>query len=94
MQLSDDEAARRVLTDDEVLQLANLALRVEKHYGEPQDMEWAFANGQFYLVQTRPITTLADARRRNRQGARDRPGCIASHGEWQGARVELAGPTG
>ena len=59
VQLSDDEATRRVLTDDEVLQLASLALRVEKHYGEPQDMEWAFADGQFYLVQTRPITTLA-----------------------------------
>jgi pyruvate,water dikinase len=57
--LSDDEAARRVLIDDEVLQLARLALSVEQHYGEPQDMEWAFANGQFYLVQTRPITTLA-----------------------------------
>ncbi|MEZ5572808.1 MAG: phosphoenolpyruvate synthase [Halioglobus sp.] len=59
VQLSDDEAVRRVLTDDEVLLLANLALRVEKHYGEPQDMEWAFADGQFFLVQTRPITTLA-----------------------------------
>jgi pyruvate,water dikinase len=57
--LNDEEAARRVLTDDDALQLANLALRVEKHYGEPQDMEWAFADGQFYLVQTRPITTLA-----------------------------------
>jgi len=59
VQLNEDEAAQRVLTDDEVLQLANFALRVEKHYGEPQDMEWAFANDQFYLVQTRPITTLA-----------------------------------
>ncbi|MBK6508903.1 MAG: phosphoenolpyruvate synthase [Haliea sp.] len=57
--LNEDDAARRVLTDDEVLQLATLALRVEKHYGAPQDMEWAFADGQFYLVQTRPITTLA-----------------------------------
>jgi pyruvate, water dikinase len=57
--LSDEEAARRVLSDDDVLQLARLALRVEKHYGAPQDMEWAFADGQFYLVQTRPITTLA-----------------------------------
>jgi pyruvate,water dikinase len=57
--LEGEEAARRVLSDDDVLQLASLALRVEQHYGAPQDMEWAFADGQFYLVQTRPITTLA-----------------------------------
>lgn len=57
--LNDEDAARRVLTDDDALQLANLALRVETHYGAPQDMEWAFADAQFYLVQTRPITTLA-----------------------------------
>jgi len=52
------EAERRVLTDDEVLDLARLALRVEKHYGDPQDIEWAEAGGRFYLVQSRPITTL------------------------------------
>jgi pyruvate,water dikinase len=52
------EADQRVLTDHEVLDLARLALGVEKHYGEPQDIEWAEARGRFYLVQSRPITTL------------------------------------
>jgi pyruvate, water dikinase len=56
--LPEDEAARRVLRDDEVLELARLALRVEEHYGEPQDIEWAAEDGAIYLVQTRPITTL------------------------------------
>lgn len=59
--LDEDEAARRVLTDDEVLTLAKMALRVEEHYGEPQDIEWAEEGGEWYLVQTRPITTLHES---------------------------------
>jgi len=56
--LDDDERSRRVLSDSQVLDLARLACRVEEHYGTPQDMEWAFADGEFFLVQSRPITTL------------------------------------
>ena len=52
------QAMRRVLSDDELLGLAALGLRVEQHYGAPQDIEWAEEAGQWYLVQTRPITTL------------------------------------
>jgi pyruvate,water dikinase len=58
-ELSTDAGARRVLTDDEILTLAALGIRVEEHYGLPQDMEWAFdADGSLFLVQSRPITTL------------------------------------
>ncbi len=49
---------RRVLTNDEVLELARLGLEVERHYGCPQDTEWAMADAKTYLVQSRPITTL------------------------------------
>ncbi|WP_437972631.1 phosphoenolpyruvate synthase [Sorangium sp. So ce295] len=56
--LPADEGARRVLKDDEVLELARLALQVEGHYDAPQDIEWAVEGGATYLVQTRPITTL------------------------------------
>ena len=59
VELSGDEAVERVLTDDEAIELARLGLRVEDHYGAPQDIEWAIAGGQTYLVQSRPITTLA-----------------------------------
>lgn len=51
-------AAQRVLTDEELVGLATIGLRVEEHYGAPQDIEWAEEEGQWYLVQTRPITTL------------------------------------
>ena len=54
-----DEAKQRVfsLSDDNVADLAALGRRVEFYYhGIPQDTEWAFANGEFYLLQSRPVT--------------------------------------
>jgi len=56
--LTQEEATRRVLVDADILKLTELALKVENHYGTPQDIEWAEEDGRLYLVQTRPITTL------------------------------------
>jgi len=56
--LSADEASARVLSDAQLLELGHLALTVERHYGVPQDVEWAEEDGHFFLVQSRPITTL------------------------------------
>lgn len=58
VELDDAHALRRVLTDDEAGRLAELGQRVEAHYGEPQDTEWAIAGGTIYLLQARPITSL------------------------------------
>jgi len=50
---------RSCLTDDQVRALVELGDRVEAHYGTPQDTEWAIdANGNLWLTQARPITTL------------------------------------
>ncbi len=46
------------LRKEEISHLLNLGNEVEKHFGSPQDIEWAFENGRLYLVQTRPITSL------------------------------------
>lgn len=48
------------LTDEEIAQLTELALKIEEHYGKPQDTEWATEGGKVYMVQSRPITTLGD----------------------------------
>lgn len=57
-QLGDEEALAPVLTDDEVKKLAQLAVRIEHHYGAPQDTEWAFdENGDVWMLQSRPITS-------------------------------------
>ena len=46
------------LTDAQVVGLVALGRRIEAHLGHPQDIEWCFANRAFWIVQTRPITTL------------------------------------
>ena len=46
------------LTDAEILELAEIGQGLEEHYGHPQDIEWALEGGTFYILQTRPVTTL------------------------------------
>jgi rifampicin phosphotransferase len=46
------------LTDAQILRLAQLGRRIEAHFGYPQDIEWCLADGEFWIVQSRPITTL------------------------------------
>jgi rifampicin phosphotransferase len=53
------ERARYSLADRDLAGLARLARRVQAHYGAPQDTEWALSGGALYLLQARPITTLA-----------------------------------
>jgi pyruvate,water dikinase len=47
-----------VLSDKQAIELAQICQRIEQHYRRPQDIEWCLADGQFYIVQSRPITTL------------------------------------
>lgn len=49
---------QRVLTDAQVVRLAHLGRRIEAHFGRPQDIEWCLVDGEFAIVQSRPITTL------------------------------------
>ncbi|MEA4902509.1 PEP/pyruvate-binding domain-containing protein [Desulfitobacterium sp.] len=52
---------RGCLTSQQVRELACLCLRIEEHFnGVPQDIEWSYGLGEFYLLQSRPITTLKD----------------------------------
>lgn len=41
-----------------IIELAKICMNIEKHYGCPQDIEWAFLKNKFFVVQSRPITTL------------------------------------
>jgi pyruvate,water dikinase len=52
------ERERLCLDDSALRRLSTLGEQVEKYYGAPQDIEWAFANDQLYLLQTRPVTSL------------------------------------
>ncbi|MGB5052272.1 MAG: PEP/pyruvate-binding domain-containing protein [Caldilineaceae bacterium] len=56
------EAARqgqRALTNAQVGELVGLGRRIEEHFNSPQDVEWAYADGKLYVLQSRPVTTTA-----------------------------------
>ncbi|HLB60004.1 MAG TPA: phosphoenolpyruvate synthase [Patescibacteria group bacterium] len=52
---------KQKVTDEQIISVAHLGKRLEKHYYFPQDIEWAVEGGVVYIVQTRPITTLDQA---------------------------------
>ena len=54
----EDSSARQALTDGQILELARLGERARALFSDPQDIEWALADGTFFLVQSRPITSL------------------------------------
>ncbi|MCL6549042.1 MAG: phosphoenolpyruvate synthase, partial [Alicyclobacillus sp.] len=57
-EVPSDAGAAQALPDERILELAELGRRIEQHYGAPQDIEWCWAGGRFFVVQSRPITTL------------------------------------
>ncbi len=53
-----DKRAKQKLTGKQIVELAKLCKKIELHYRHPQDIEWASVKGKFYILQSRPITTL------------------------------------
>lgn len=57
-QPTEEAAPGGVLTDAQLIRLADLGRRIEAHFGSPQDIEWCRTGDSFWVVQARPITTL------------------------------------
>jgi phosphoenolpyruvate synthase/pyruvate phosphate dikinase len=57
-ELEPSVAERPTLTEEQARGIADVACRVEQYMGGPQDIEFAMAGGELYLLQSRPITTL------------------------------------
>jgi phosphohistidine swiveling domain-containing protein len=58
VKVTEDKRSLQTLNEQQVIELANLALRIRGVYQSEQDIEWAFDGQQFYILQSRPITTL------------------------------------
>ena len=54
----EEAAGRQTLSGEQVLQLVVTGQQIQKEYGLPQDIEWAFAGGSLFILQSRPITSL------------------------------------
>lgn len=56
--LDDEKTKQQVLTEGQILKLGKIVLSIESHYGFPCDIEWAYEEDKFYIIQSRAITTL------------------------------------
>ena len=72
--LTTFEGRRAKLSDPELIELLHIGTRIERHYGAPQDIEWGLADGRFYLLQTRPVTTIDGKASASDAGAPPDPG--------------------
>ena len=57
-EIAPDQQKTQTLTDPQILQLARIGRQIEAYFGCPQDIEWCLVDDTFYIVQSRPITTL------------------------------------
>jgi rifampicin phosphotransferase len=57
-EINPDQQKTQTLTEQQILQLARIGRQIEAHFGCPQDIEWCLVDETFYIVQSRPITTL------------------------------------
>jgi phosphoenolpyruvate synthase/pyruvate phosphate dikinase len=57
-QIDPDQQKVQTLTEQQILQLARIGRQIEAYLGCPQDIEWCLVDDIFYMVQSRPITTL------------------------------------
>ncbi|MFJ8455268.1 phosphoenolpyruvate synthase [Bacillus paramycoides] len=57
-QIDPTQQKIQTLTEQQILQLAQIGRQIEAYFGCPQDIEWCLVDDTFYIVQSRPITTL------------------------------------
>jgi rifampicin phosphotransferase len=57
-EIESEQQNKQALTDEQILQLERIGRKIEEHFGCPQDIEWCLVDDTFYIVQSRPITTL------------------------------------
>ena len=49
---------KQKLTNSQIVELAKIGMKIEEHYGRPQDIEYGIEKGRILIVQSRPVTTL------------------------------------
>lgn len=63
LDLTGDKATSPSLSDNQAVEIAKVAMRLEQYYGGPQDIEWVYdKKGELYILQCRPLRVREDAR--------------------------------
>ncbi|MEW6035928.1 MAG: phosphoenolpyruvate synthase [Candidatus Micrarchaeota archaeon] len=99
--IKDEAQGRQKLSDTEIRDLAKICKKIEEHYEYPQDIEYAFEKDNLYIVQARPITTLADKKGLEKgtggelvkggASAQARPAAPGASGGVSGAKIIVRG---
>ncbi|WP_186431461.1 phosphoenolpyruvate synthase [Clostridium sp. BSD9I1] len=58
IRIENGRQQKQVLEDDKIQKLAAMGKKIEAYFGSPQDIEWCLVDNEFYIVQSRSITTL------------------------------------
>lgn len=58
VEIIDSYKEKQVLTDKQILELADTGIKIQTSFGNPQDIEWGYYQDKFYILQSRPITSL------------------------------------
>jgi phosphohistidine swiveling domain-containing protein len=76
-QVSKEKRSVPSLTDEKILELTGIGLKIEQHYKTPQDIEWCFSTDRYYILQSRPVTDIG-----RRPLALSRKELEGLEGEW------------
>ncbi|MDD2554485.1 MAG: phosphoenolpyruvate synthase, partial [Desulfotomaculaceae bacterium] len=58
LEIAEEMQTAPSLSDGQAIRLARMGRSIETHFGSPQDIEWCLADGEIFILQSRPITTL------------------------------------
>lgn len=79
---------KQKISDNQIIELAKIGLKIQKHYFHPQDIEWAVERGKIFILQTRPVTTLKEKKEENFESPKKELGKVILEG--QGASPGIA----
>ncbi len=79
-EVAKDKQNIQVLSDKDILRLAEYAVKSEEHYKSPQDMEWGMVGDTIYILQSRPITTIQKNPAKSSSSASSASGTIILQG--------------
>ena len=82
-EVNDERSRHQCLTSNELSNLGQVAHAVEEHFeGTPQDIEWAFAQGELWILQSRPITNLVPEPLKAIRWDPPEPGAYLQRSQW------------
>ncbi|UCE37605.1 MAG: phosphoenolpyruvate synthase [Thermoplasmata archaeon] len=61
IEIPEEYQQAQKLSDEQIIALAEVGVRIERHYNEPMDIEWCIEDSDIYIVQARPVTTIRES---------------------------------